>query len=221
MTRPSDTATALQCKSIASLFQWLLASSLLNFGSLRLIDHGEQRISVDFSCATCLEHGDSAHFCVIRRPPGAPRPSGPSRDGSRGKQLRQPHQVARRHRELEQGLDPRQSTLFHLAHPGRGLEPAEVRLDPGTRLQAQRVTRMPRRAAIDRAAPTAVVLRHVRRHPGRATGRHEVRRVVGLVRRQRASSPAVQLLQQPQCGFAFAVAVRLTHAGPAYPKFRS
>src|SRR5690606_34155893 len=130
--------------------------------------------------------------------PGAPSPPGPPSRGPRGDQLRQADEVARRHRQLKQRLDLRKAALLDLTHSGSRLEPSEVRFDPGARPQADRIPGVSGSAAIDGAAAVRGVLRNVRGDTHGPTARDEVRRVVPLVRGQRAPSSAAQRTKHRQ-----------------------
>ena len=79
--------------------------------------------------------------------------------------------------------------LHFLAHPGGRLEPAEVRLDPSARPQADRIPGVSGGAAIDGAAAVRGVLRDVRGDTRCPAAGYEVGGVVPLVRGERSSSP--------------------------------
>src|SRR3954451_14248797 len=78
-------------------------------------------------------------------------------------------------------LGARQSAVAGATEPTDCFQPAEHFLDALADALAGAVSRMPRGAAIDRAAPTAGVLRHMRRDLLVADGRHTRACVVRLV----------------------------------------
>ena len=68
-----------------------------------------------------------------------------------------------RAREAEEPVHLRESTQFHLPHPGDRFQPAKRGLDPRPGVQAFRVAVMARRPCVDGTAATAIhVLRHMR-----------------------------------------------------------
>lgn len=77
-------------------------------------------------------------------------------------QLWQPDQIERSAREDQQPVDLFQAAQFDLPSPGDRFEPTKCRFDPRPGMLTHRVARMPRGAAINRAAARSVeILRDV------------------------------------------------------------
>ena len=101
-------------------------------------------------------------------------------------QAAQPHDVVGRRREGEDPVDERAAAVAQLAQAADGLHPAEALLDQLPFLLTDRVAGMPRRAGVDRAAPSrSRVLRDVRRDVHRPQRRRRSRACRSPCRRRR------------------------------------
>src|SRR5271170_6852276 len=97
-------------------------------------------------------------------------------------QIAHAHQIVGCTGEGENPIYLTHSTMPQLAHEGNRLQPAEAFFDPLPLLLAEGETRVPRRAAINRAAaPPSQVLRHMRRHPQIPALFYEIPRVKPFV----------------------------------------
>lgn len=96
-------------------------------------------------------------------------------------QLRQADQIVGGHREGELPIDFEQPAMARLAQSGDGFSLAERFLDTLADAQADGVAGMAGGAAVNRRAPRADVLRHMRRGVDFAQFGHEVLRVEALV----------------------------------------
>ena len=132
------------------------------------------------------------------------------RHWNRGGQVAHAHQIVG---GAGQGEDP-----VHFAHPAMAnlpherdrLQPAEAFFDPFPLLLADGVTRVPRGAAINRAAPaSSQVLRHVWRHAQMAALLHKPERVEPSVTAHRQRLRAGKPLHHDQRRIAFRRTVRL------------
>ena len=70
-----------------------------------------------------------------------------------GPQRDEPAEIEGGAREPKEPVDLRESSQFHLPHPGDRLEPAKRRFDPGPRVQTLRVTLVARGPRVDGAPP--------------------------------------------------------------------
>ena len=118
------------------------------------------------------------------------------------------HEVVGRGGELQPAAVALETHEAQLAPAAHGLHPAVDLLHELAPPLAVPVPGVPRGAPVHGAAATAVVLGHVRGHATCAQSRHEVARVVGLVRPQRRA-PATPALQHAQRRLALGVAARL------------
>src|SRR4051794_18268864 len=139
---------------------------------------------------------------LLRRDRESRRPSCPSRQCASGRQrpwrspepwpsaglrdeLRQPHQIVGGGCEGEGPSDTIAAAEPGLLLPGHDLDPAERFLDAFPVTLADGIAAVLRRAAVDRRAATAGVLRDMWRYPHRAQFVDEVLRVIGLVGAER------------------------------------
>lgn len=119
-----------------------------------------------------------------------------------------PHQVRRRHRELEVLIDAPDAPVDGLTDAPDRLAPAEVLFDALAHDLAEPVTGVPGRARVDRAASVArVIARHMRRHPAIAASLHKVVGVVTLVGSQRPGPVRRDRIEHGQRRDAFAKAI--------------
>src|SRR3954453_15274192 len=113
-----------------------------------------------------LDHG---YMFVLRSGVGVRRDTTtPSGRRLNWNQFSQPHQIVGRCREGEDPPHFENAAMFQFAQQGDVFQPAETLLDPLAFLLTLGIAGVPRGAPIDgAAAPSAVVLRHMRRnvHP--------------------------------------------------------
>ena len=101
-----------------------------------------------------------------------------------GRQVSHAHQIVGGAGQGKYPVHFADPAMSNLAHERDRLQPAETLFDPFPLLLAEGVTRVPRGAAINRAAPaSSQVLRHVRRHAQMAALLHKPERVEPFVAR--------------------------------------
>ena len=118
--------------------------------------------------------------------------------------------VARRHRQLKVLVNPLDSKIHGLPDPAHCLAPFEVLRDALSNCLTYGVAVVSGGSPIDGAAADACgVAGHMGRHISLATGRYEVSRVIGLVRRHRLGVFARQRVEHGQRRGSLAHAIRI------------
>ena len=98
------------------------------------------------------------------------------------RQIAHAYQIVSGAGEGEQPMHFAHSAMPHLPHQGDRFQPAEAFFDPLPLSLAHGIARMPRGAAIERAAARpGMILRQVRRHPQIPAFFHKVPRVESLI----------------------------------------
>jgi hypothetical protein len=127
-----------------------------------------------------------------------------------GGQVSHSHQVVSRAGQSKDPVHFAHPAMPNLPHERYRLQPAEAFFDSFPLLLADGVTRMPRGAAINRAAPaSSQVLRHLRRHAQMAALLHKTERVEPFVAAHRQRLRAGKPLHHDQRRIAFRCPVRL------------
>src|SRR6266404_2720924 len=118
-------------------------------------------------------------------------------------QVSNPHQVVGGGSELKDPTHQLQSAVTGLTQQPNRLQPAKDFFHSFALTLTNLITRMARRARIDRAPSSSVILSHVRGHLAGAQISDKVFRVVSFVSAQRHTRLLRSLLDQPQRGFSF------------------